>query len=433
MVELYAGCATADITPPVGIYMGGYWERRSAAMGIRDRLSAKVLFFSCAGQSCALVALDLVAIDAEVVRRIRTRVAAEASIAAEAIMVCTSHTHASPLTMAFRGMGDIDLTYVQSVEDVVVATIQRAREEMETVELRYARVPVQIGVNRRRVLGVEQGEEELVIPYAHVVVVEGGSKRQAVLFSHACHPVVLGATNCEISGDFSGAAARYIEEEIRCPALFVNGACGDINPRCTNSGFAEVDVLGAELGAAVVGALAAPELLEVNELKWDLRLLQLPLIPHSSHLRAKAVRLVLKLKMAAKNALANRGNSWMRRVARARLEWADAALAQGNRTMTQAFSIQVLALGSLVLLGMEGEIFARYQLDIEARAGRTLVCGYANGCIGYVPTADEYARGGYEIDEAYKVYPSVRMIAPESEGLIRAAVAELLAPFRVDP
>ena len=100
------------------------------------------------------------------------------------------------------------------------------------------------------------------------------------------------------------------------------------------------------------------------------------------------------------------------------------------RARVQPFEIQALALGELVLLGMEGELFARYQLDLEAAHGPAVLCGFANGCIGYVPTADEYARGGYEIDLAYKVYPSVQMIAPASESLIRQRAAALIAKVR---
>ena len=96
----------------------------------------------------------------------------------------------------------------------------------------------------------------------------------------------------------------------------------------------------------------------------------------------------------------------------------------------QPFEMQALALGELVLLGMEGELFARYQLDLEAAHEPAVLCGFANGCIGYVPTADEYARGGYEIDLAYKFYPSVQMIAPASESLIRQRAAALIAKVR---
>ena len=105
----------------------------------------------------------------------------------------------------------------------------------------------------------------------------------------------------------------------------------------------------------------------------------------------------------------------------------------GVKDQHQSFEVQVLRLGDLMLLGLEGEIFVRYQLDLEQRVvGRRLIlCGFANGCIGYVPTADEYPRGGYEVDSAYKVYSSIQMIAPESEALVRqraTALLEELAP-----
>jgi hypothetical protein len=81
----------------------------------------------------------------------------------------------------------------------------------------------------------------------------------------------------------------------------------------------------------------------------------------------------------------------------------------------------------LTWLGLEGEIFVRYQLDVEAaHTEPVILCGFANGCIGYVPTADEYERGGYEVDIAYKVYPSTLMIAPESDRLIRQGIVDLL-------
>ena len=104
--------------------------------------------------------------------------------------------------------------------------------------------------------------------------------------------------------------------------------------------------------------------------------------------------------------------------------------AGAERARVQPFEIQALALGELVLLGVEGELFARYQLDLEAAHESAVLCGFANGCIGYVPTADEYAHGGYEIDLAYKFYPSVQMIAPTSESLIRQRAAALIAKVR---
>ena len=49
----------------------------------------------------------------------------------------------------------------------------------------------------------------------------------------------------------------------------------------------------------------------------------------------------------------------------------------------------------------------------------------SNGCLGYMPTADEYDRGGYEIEEAHRYYGKPRF-APESVELVRRGVEGLL-------
>lgn len=427
--QLLAGCATLDITPPAGIHMGGYWGRKSGAIGSRDPLLAKVLVLAYGSQRLALASLDLVGLDAAVVAQIRGGLEAATGVPAGAAMICCSHTHAGPLSMSFRGMGDLDAGYLARVEAAVVEAGTRAAGQLRPAELRYARVPVRLGINRR-----EQRDGRLVIgnnaagpvaDYGHVVAVG----EVATLFSHACHPVILGNGNHQLSAEFPGAAARLIEAETGLPALFVNGACGDINPRCGHGDFGMVDEAGAELAVAVLGGLAKAVPVPGEGLAWVRERVPLPLLDPPPRLQAELEKLRLQLKSELQRLVADGGDSWAQRMPQARLEWAEAMLGlarQGIGGQVQPFEMQALRVGGLRLLGMEGEIFVRYQLELEAAAAPLIVCGYANGCIGYVPTADEYPRGGYEVDEAYKVYPSVQMIAPQSEALIRAAAAKLL-------
>ena len=432
MTALRFGVAAAEITPPVGIHMGGYWGRSSGATQIRDALLVKALVCECGAERFAIAAVDLVALDAGSVGRIRARLEREAGFAA--VMVCASHTHAGPLTVRFRGMGEVDTGYLQRVEDEIVRIVAAAAAAMQAGRLRYARPAVQIGINRRRARGASTGigqhPDGPIVPYAHVLRFEAANGPGATLFNHACHPVVLGHQNHQISGDFAAAAARYVETETGEPALYINGACGDINPRITNGDFSDVEALGSELGGAVLAAIDTAGPIAVSALGCAQARVDLPLIEPPPRLHAEAEKLVLQLKAELKRG----GDIWAQRVPRARLEWAQAMLKLARKgagaAAVQPFEIQVLALGDMVVLGMEGEIFCRYQLDLEAEFGPAVLCGFANGCIGYVPTADENSRGGYEVDEAYKVYPSVQMIAPASEALIRQGVAELVAGVR---
>ncbi|MXX40587.1 MAG: hypothetical protein F4Y91_01960 [Gemmatimonadetes bacterium] len=428
-MTLHFGTAAIDITPPVGIAMGGYWRRRSGATHIRDHLMAKALVCGQGAARVALVSVDLVGLDADVVRGIRKKVACATGIEGAAIMVCASHTHSGPLTFPFRGMGRIDSHYLEQVADAVVEVVVAAATDSRPGRLYYARPQAQIGINRREPhpQGTRIGQNPAgpVVPYAHVLRFVAADGRGATLFNHACHPVVLGHDNLEISGDYAGAAARHIEEQTGDEALFVNGACGDVNPRIANGSFADVEALGQELGRAVLEGRVAAVPLDASAISWAHERLDLPLRPPPSRWRAE----VEQLKGHLRARLARGGE-----MSKAQLEWAVAMCkwvqAGAERARVQPFEIQALALGELVLLGLEGEIFARYQLDLEAANGPAVLCGFANGCIGYVPTADEYVRGGYEIDLAYKVYPSVQMIAPASEVLIRQRAAALIAKVR---
>ena len=56
----------------------------------------------------------------------------------------------------------------------------------------------------------------------------------------------------------------------------------------------------------------------------------------------------------------------------------------------------------VALVGMPGEIFVQYQLELKGNAPvkNTLLCGYANGYLGYFPTVRDSAARGYGGAEA---------------------------------
>ncbi len=443
MTQLRAGWAAADITPHVGIHMGGYLGRTSGATEVSDPLAARALVFAGDVDTMALLTLDLVGLDAGDVDKIRQRVREQSGIRPDAIMVCCSHTHAGPLSFPYRGMGEIDEAYLEKVRRMAATVVGDAVRRLRPAAVSYGKVAVRIGVNRREDLNgrvvIGRNPSGPVADHAHVVRVECDDG-VCILFSHACHPNVLGPGNCAISADFVGAAIEYVESRTGAMAMFANGACGDVNPRI--KGVREgVTELGAELGAAVVaGAREACPLIGCERLSFRSSILDLPLIDPPPRAHTAAEKLVLKLRMGLMKL--GRGDYWSQLALRGQLGWAEQmlALVHSGGERTQRFEVQGLKLGSMVLLGMEGEMFARFQLELEGAAPTqpTILCGYANGCIGYVPTADEYVRGGYEVGagnynfrinagvEAYRIYPSVQMIAPESEQVIVEGARSLL-------
>ncbi|MFH1569467.1 MAG: hypothetical protein ABIL09_15835 [Gemmatimonadota bacterium] len=447
-----AGFAAVEITPQPGIHMGGFWGRTSGALEVHDPLWARSLAFGLGGRRVAMVALDLVGLSAASAWSIKSRAAARTGMQPDAVMVCCTHTHAGPLTLPVRGMGEVDAAYLEGLTEAAAQAVAGADADRRAARLAYARPEVRLGINRREdragqvIIG--RNPDGPTVPYAHVLRASRTGARDLVLFSCACHPVVLGRASHCLSAEFPGAAVRALEERTGMAALFVNGACGDINPRVTGAGFEAMEGLGGELAERVVAALTETRPLESDHLAWRSVQLQLPLVDPPHWARAMAHRAALTLKAGIHRIRAGGGDYWSQLVPRARLEWAEAMLAlsrSGRRGLGQTFQVQGLRVGSLALLGMEGEIFSRYQLDLEATSPLqpTAVVGYANGCIGYVPTADEHRRGGYEAGEpygqglgsavqAYQVYPSVQMLAPAAEAVVRAGAEGVLTAL-ADP
>ncbi len=87
-----------------------------------------------------------------------------------------------------------------------------------------------------------------------------------------------------------------------------------------------------------------------------------------------------------------------------------------------------LRLGGLRIVGFPGEIFSETTMGVKrAAGGGVMVAGYVNDSeSGYVPVAEAYAEGGYEV-EVSKFGPGAE--ATVKEGLV--ALAETLKMSRL--
>jgi len=81
--------------------------------------------------------------------------------------------------------------------------------------------------------------------------------------------------------------------------------------------------------------------------------------------------------------------------------------------------ICVLSLGSVALFFLPSEPFVEHQLFLKEHSPfeMTMVVGYANDYIGYIPTRNEFERGGYEV--------SMSIIERGEDEKLRDAALEL--------
>jgi len=445
-MPLYAGVCETNITPPPGVWMCGYAFRSTGCIGVHDELYARALVLNNGQKAVAILAMDLIGLDFDLVQQVREGIAAQTGLAPEAILLNATHTHGGPNVREFNSMGTRDPAYIDVLARKLIGVAKQAADQMQPANLAYGRAPVQIGINRRQqqaangqtILGRNYAGP--VAPYVDILSVrDSRGEPFALLFAHACHPTTLGGENLLITADFCGYACDYICDEMDGAVMpfFLQGCAGDINPY-PRSTYEDAERHGLTLGAAAIEALEGAAPLENEALDFAETTISLPLLPPPPLETCEKNVAEWNAKVEAERAGGHRGRILHAEGLRDYAEYERRIAAQANPDLTQPFAIQRLTLGGAQFLGMPAEMFVRYGLDFaEQAAGPVFPLGYTNGVHGYVPTAADYPHGGYEVDAAHRYY-GLLMFAPECERLIRQAAYDLLGinnpnlePYRV--
>lgn len=442
---LKAGTAVATITPERPSYLQGYGKRMGRATGTLDSLEARVIALDDGTTAAAIVSVDLLGLDAAFVARIRDAAAEASPIPPGNVMVVCSHTHAGPAIQT-AGEVPIDREYLGWLERRLGDAVGEAAASMAPVTVGAGEGRADFNVNRRRrwpdgsvgganpsgavdhrvrVLRLDRADApdapgtlgDSVLPQSDPV---------AVLFSFACHSTVLMSANYRYSGDYPGAARRFIESAYAPSgtiAAFLPGCFGNARPHLLdpNGGFRggsdhELKVLGRILGSEVVGVAERLECEPADDMAVASREVVLPYshVPDEAELRA----------------VADPDD----------LGWAagllDAMERDGGLPDHETGEVAVLRLGRHWIVTTPGETLIEIGWSIErglaelgladpGRADMTLALGYANGNSGYLCTAAAMFEGGYEPARAYKYYLRPGPFAPEVEPTLIETALDL--------
>ena len=352
MSELLAGFGRQDITPPVGVHMMGYASRTGPSTGIHDRLMASALALSDSSTTAVIVALDVASLDLEGVAGVKRAIGERCGLGPGQVLLNTSHTHAGPMVASRPGLV-YEAEYVAEMGQRSAEAAAEAIADLVPASLAVGSAPVDIGGNRREkaadgriILGVNPFGARL----AEVTVwrFARSPALDVVVFSIPIHGTTLGPENLQISAEWMGAAVRSFERsEPDTRALFLQGCAGDQNPyrdertweSVTRHG--EVACAAVRAGLRASGPVAALPLVNVS------REIELP-------------------------------------------------VSGGG---TYPCPVHGLRVGDGVLMGLGGEAFVEYALHgaSHSSARSTMVLGYTDGSIGYLPTRAAYAEGGYEV------------------------------------
>lgn len=416
---LHAGATTIDISPrqPTALY--GYPHVERVSTGIHDPLLATVIILQGEDATLVLGALDLLMIDPTYARRLRRAIAQVAGCDEAGVLISCTHTHSGPVTSQPLGWaGD------PAVPPPDPAYLEFVRTQMEaaTAEAMAAAVPSELAWAAADATGVGGNrlcDDGVTDPECGLLAIRNAASHEMMAMAaiYGMHPTVLHEDSTLVSADFPYYTRRHIQEHVgrAIPIAYHTAPCGNQSPRrfVDAQTFDEAERLGRKLGAVVVGALhgLSPDAWHSDvELDACLREVNLPRnrirpLPEAQELLAQYLAHYERLKREG--------------APRVEVRTAECAVfgAEGTVSLARAQAdgrldekladylpteVQSLRVGDVDLMGLPGECFTEYALEIKRRAARrTLVISLTNGDLqGYIVTPEAVVAGGYEATNA---------------------------------
>ncbi|MEK6571006.1 MAG: neutral/alkaline non-lysosomal ceramidase N-terminal domain-containing protein, partial [Bacteroidota bacterium] len=239
-----AGYASADMTPQPSLTLSGFVARRNEpSTGIYDRLSVRALALEEHGETILLLVFDLLGLGPELTADIQEALdhLTNRNLPQSHRILCCTHNHSAPATIKLLGCGIADRGYWDHVVAKVKEAAGLALKQMRPARLRYTIVPLAgCNYNRRQVLmdgrvvmtwnpGVPIRKQGPTWDQMLLLRLEGeDGVGIAGIASWAAHPCTI--CTQMISADYPGELCRRLSERYRLPFLFLQGACGNLNP-----------------------------------------------------------------------------------------------------------------------------------------------------------------------------------------------------------
>jgi hypothetical protein len=251
-LALRAGASKKKITPPgsVGpVYRAGY------KVGAAEELKRVVddLFVRCvtvegAGARVLLLSFDLIGLLRDFTEALASRLAGD-GIAAEGLLVATTHTHAGPDTMGVWGpaLGQTGYNerYAGFLLDRAVEAVREALDSSRSARPFLAFAERDLGVSNFRA----PDERSLDL---WCLSFRADGETVASLISYPAQPELSPRDDDGISADYPGEACRVFEAEVGGTSLFLLGACGGMEPEGCEAGYEAAHRYGRRVAEELV-------------------------------------------------------------------------------------------------------------------------------------------------------------------------------------
>ncbi|PFA61790.1 neutral/alkaline non-lysosomal ceramidase N-terminal domain-containing protein [Bacillus sp. AFS015896] len=411
------GVCKVDITPPLGIDFIGY-HRETGINNIEERIYGTVFVFEKDEMKTVFISIDNIGMLVEDTNMIRERVASELHVPFERITVVYTHTHSGPETVGADPL-------VQSYKTILVNNVVHgaiiANNNLRSCEVGWGITAGDIGVNRRE--RTSDGTAKMGINIEGVVdkrigmlAIRDAETKElcgVVVFCTA-HPNVLKGDSDVLSADYPGMTREILEKIINCPVIIVQGAAGNVNAKYRGSREA-LKQMAYILSGHVLTMLPTVTYSSIVKLRTISSTMQMQLkdIPEIDEIRRMA--------QFAERHWGVNTDEWLTIV----LE----KYKQGIRKLRIDLEVQLFQVNDGMFSGIPMEPFSETALEMKERLQNDLVFfgGYTNGYIGYLPTKEEFAYAGYEVELNPIVYGTVtNLLMPPEENTADVIVKKVI-------
>ena len=401
-----------DVTPPMGHSLCGGWIK--PVVGVTDNLQAIGFVLLGAGKPIVIVAVDWTGILNEAHVQWRTALANAAGTTPDRVAVQCVHQHNAPFACLGAEkiiMAEGDLPHIVEVDyfnDCLKRGAAAVRQSLSTAQAvthvgqGEAKVD-QVASNRRiyrdtyGVIKAMRGSsckdpklramtEGIIDPMLKTVAFYNGDKKIAACHYYATHPMSYYGDGL-VSSDFVGIARKQHQaEEPHCHHMYFTGASGNISAGKYNDGSHPVrKVLAKRIYDGIAAASKNIKKKRLTDVAW-----------RTVEMLPTARDLLITDELQAR--ISNKSNSTVNRNRPSyMLSWLQ-RLEQQTPILLSA-----LSLGDVSLLHLPAESFIEYQLRAQTLAPNRFVAtaAYGDGGPWYIPIAQEYANGGYEVSVAF--------------------------------
>ncbi len=390
---LVLGFAETDITPSASIETVGFGREDEMSRGILHPLSAQVTIWQLDEERCCVAAIDHIGFSKQHANILRSEIGKVLCIPREKIMLCFSHCHSAPNESASP-------EYYRFVCNRVKDAAAQALQDMVPVDAVWGNAFTNIGLNRRK--GCDALDRRIGI----LKICDSGSgELKLLLLRLTAHNNVLKADNYLISPDYFGAVRDTLHKEFECPVMVTQGAAGNVAPRYFKSAINPPDAADERFirSDTALEDMAKAVLHDVKPVAMSLRpqkIDRLSMYSRKITLTAEVPPYPRAMKIAdeAKKYCGIDGTNWLKQV--------QYLLQNGIHQQTEDVEVQYFSLGDGCLCGVSNEVMVEFALRVSELLHDDFFYfgGYTNGCTGYLPTEEEFDKGGYEVYWSMLIY-----------------------------